>query len=1087
MSFPHLPGRAALVIALALGAGGLRAQGGATTTTLEEAPEPGVVVERQLAAGAAHLYRLALAPGEFLRVEVEQIGIDLTVRLLGPGGTPVARIDESPAAETEDLCAVVEAGGEHRLEVAPFRDGAGAYRLRIVALRPPTEEDRTRARAAGLVQEALTLMGAENALAAAVAKFDEAVPLWSELGDAGNEAQARFRAARARLELREADRAIEELERARALWRELGDREGQAKAANALGRAERGRNRPEAAIAWLEEALAINRELGNHDSQAINLSNLGMVYAQIGELHDALERQLEALELARQAGDTQAEARTLVNLGSVHHDLGDVQEALLSYEWALALLAPDDRSTRASVLNNLGATYQVLGEWDKALENFGQALELNRALGNRRREAVTLNNLGVIHQRLRDTARAAEHFERAAALAGEGGDPSTEASAHNNLGQLALESGQSERALAASGRALELARAAGRRDTEAAALRTLGVARGNLGDLDAAGESIERALAIERARGDRVGEAASLLALARVERARQRLGDARLLARAAVELVESLRRSVLHDELRTSFLAAKQPYYEELIEILVDLHGAHPGEGFAVEALEVSERARARSLLDILSDSGGDLLAGAEPALLERERRLRREINARELHRMRVAGGEQRPEQLADAERKLEAARTEYQRLETELKRSSPRYASLTQPEPASLDEIRRQLGGDDTLLLEYALGERRSFLWAVTASSITEVELPGRAVVEEAARQVYELATARNARLAGETPAGRRERIARADAAWLEAAGRLSSIVLGPVAPLLGERRLVVVADGALHYVPFGALPLPGTGELAITRHEVVSLPSASVLAVLRREVASRPAAAKTLAVFADPVFQREDVRMARAMTGGSGGVERVATSEPPLRGGKGEHDPEGFPRLRFSEKEALAIAALVPSNRRLTALGFAASRATAASADLASYRLVHFATHGLLNSRHPELSSLVLSLWDERGTPQDGFLRLHDVYNLRLAADLVVLSACRTALGKEVRGEGLVGLTRGFMYAGAARVLASLWSVDDRATAELMERFYRGMLVEGLTPAAALRAAQLSLAAEPHREPPYYWAGFSLQGEWR
>jgi CHAT domain-containing protein len=194
-----------------------------------------------------------------------------------------------------------------------------------------------------------------------------------------------------------------------------------------------------------------------------------------------------------------------------------------------------------------------------------------------------------------------------------------------------------------------------------------------------------------------------------------------------------------------------------------------------------------------------------------------------------------------------------------------------------------------------------------------------------------------------------------------------------------------------------------------------------------------------------------------------------------------------DSFVRLRFSRQEAEAIAAFAPEKNRLTALDFVASYETAQSADLSQYRIVHFATHGLLNSQRPELSGIVLSLVDERGRAQDGFLRLHEIYNLKLNADLVVLSACQTALGKEVRGEGLMGLTRGFMYAGAPRVVASLWRVDDRATAELMKRFYRGMLKDGLPAAAALRAAQVSMLKEIRWSAPYYWAAFTLQGDWR
>ncbi|MDQ3253518.1 MAG: CHAT domain-containing protein, partial [Acidobacteriota bacterium] len=146
-----------------------------------------------------------------------------------------------------------------------------------------------------------------------------------------------------------------------------------------------------------------------------------------------------------------------------------------------------------------------------------------------------------------------------------------------------------------------------------------------------------------------------------------------------------------------------------------------------------------------------------------------------------------------------------------------------------------------------------------------------------------------------------------------------------------------------------------------------------------------------------------------------------------------------------------------------------------------------LHFATHGFLDPLHPENSGLMLSTVNRNGQTQNGFVELQDIYNLHAPVDLVVLSACRTALGKTVRGEGLIGLTRGFMYAGASRVVASLWKVDDEATAELMKRFYGNMLQQGMTPAAALRAAQNSIRQEPQWRSPYYWAAFTLQGEYR
>ncbi len=362
-----------------------------------------------------------------------------------------------------------------------------------------------------------------------------------------------------------------------------------------------------------------------------------------------------------------------------------------------------------------------------------------------------------------------------------------------------------------------------------------------------------------------------------------------------------------------------------------------------------------------------------------------------------------------------------------------------------------------------------------MTPSSIESFELPARAEVEAAARRVYELLSTP----AAGSAAGRREALA-----------GLGHMLLGPLAGRLGGKRLAVVAGGVLQYVPFAALAEPapegsaGAGEPLMVRHEVVSLPSAGVLAELRGNAALRPRAEGRVAVLADPVFGPEDPRVhgrpgvSAPSPGAAGDAERSVRD-------LGEN---GLVRLSWTRREAEAIAseaAEAGAGGLLLALGFDASRERATSPELGRYGIVHFATHGLVNSRHPELSGLVLSLFDPEGRPRDGFLRLHDVYNLSLNADLVVLSGCRTALGREVRGEGLLGLTRGFLYAGSSRVMASLWSVRDRATSELMGRFYRSLLREGRSPAAALRAAQVSMWRDPRWRDPYFWAGFVIQGD--
>ncbi|HET9209290.1 MAG TPA: CHAT domain-containing protein, partial [Thermoanaerobaculia bacterium] len=451
--------------------------------------------------------------------------------------------------------------------------------------------------------------------------------------------------------------------------------------------------------------------------------------------------------------------------------------------------------------------------------------------------------------------------------------------------------------------------------------------------------------------------------------------------------------------------------------------------------------------------------------------------------------GKADPRKLEEADRQLVEALDEYNRVQADLRASSPSYAALTQPQPLSVAQIQEQILDGKAILLEYALGPKRSFLWVVTPDSLQSFELPGRERIEKTARRYYELLTARNERHPSESLQAWKRRIDGTDAEALHAGSELSRMILAPAEHLLGERPLLIVADGALQYIPFAALPVSSSGAPLVIRHEVVSLPSASTLAVLRHEVRGRSRAPKTLAVFADPIFETTDPRLTHRPER----VDRMSLASETTRGWSPADERQAggerpaFRRLLSSRKEAETLAALVPRDQIFLAVGFSASRAKATSPELAQYRNVHFATHGVLDSRRPELSKLVLSLYDEKGRSEDGFLRLNDIYSLHLDADLVVLSACQTALGKEIRGEGLVGLTRGFMDAGAARVVASLWSVEDRATAELMGSFYRAMLRDKLSPAAALRRAQIEMTSRPGRKSPYYWAGFSLQGEWK
>ena len=578
---------------------------------------------------------------------------------------------------------------------------------------------------------------------------------------------------------------------------------------------------------------------------------------------------------------------------------------------------------------------------------------------------------------------------------------------------------------------------------------------------------LQQALALRRTTRDREGEAETLYQLARVDAATRDYVLARQTMEQVLAITESVRATIENQELRATYLATVRAYYEFYVDVLMQLHRREPSAGHDRQALQATEMASARTLRETLANTHRQVRQGITPEGRKRETELQQRLNAKAEYQRKLVSNKASLELLNNAAQEIQALTAALQETRTAMQTGNSRYAALAQSQPLSVQVMQESLLDDHTRLLVYSLGEVRSYLWVVSPSSVSSYELPHRARIEAAARRAYELLL---------PPLSD-------TAALHQSLTALHQMIVAPINDQLGENRLLVVADGALQYVPFAALPDAENIPL-IVKHEIINLPSVNSLAVLRREFSARAPAPKTIAVFADPVFTHDDARLRKGKTNGKQ-MSTSADLEQALRD-VGEDGP--LRRLLFTRREAEAITQLVTKQEAKTALDFSASRTNALSATLRDYRVLHFATHGILNSTHPELSGLVLSLVDARGQAQDGFFRLHEIYNLQLNAELVVLSACQTGLGKEIKGEGLIGLTRGFMYAGVPRVIASLWKVNDKATAELMKHFYQAHFGSSkLSAAAALRSAQLALRAQNRWAHPGYWAAFTLQGEWK
>ncbi|MGH9843925.1 MAG: CHAT domain-containing protein, partial [Blastocatellia bacterium] len=1094
--------------------------------------EPGKPIEREIASHETHSYQITLAAGQYLHVVAEQLSINVGLTLFGPDGNPLLDVRdwvESP----ERIWWIAESTGSYRLDVSTGKETPGRYRVRIEELRPATPRDRIRivAHKAWFEGRELRTLETPESLPKALEKLREARQLWQTLDEPSLEAMTLLQIVIACNSLGEYQKAIEFGNQALLFRQAANDRYWEASVLIFIGEAYHSLSEYQKAIDFTQQSLPLWRARGDRSSEAWALNNIGSAYNSFGEKKLALNYYNQSLLAYQSAGEISGQALEHTQIGGLHASSGEKQKALDSLKQALALweIRSDASRRESRTFYRLGEVYASLGESQLALEYYDRALRRLREGSDPVVESRILHSIGRVHVSLGKYQEALDYLNQALQLRRKIGNRQGEAYTLTYLGTVYFSLGDKQQALDYYNQALPLLRAVGDRYGEAYTLTYLGEVYASLGDQQKAIDYFGRALPIRQSVEDREGEADTRYQIARVERDRGNPDEAQAQIVKALEITEFVRANVLSQELRASYLATVRDYYELYVDLLMRLDERRPSEGFNAQALQASEQARARSLLEMLNEAGADIRQGVDPRLVERERQAQQRLNDKAELQTRLLSGKHTAEQAAAVAKEVAGLTVELREIEAQIRATSPRYAALMQPQPLSAAEIQQRVLDENTLLLEYALGEERSYLWAVTPTTINSFQLPKRAGIEAAAWQVYQLLTARN-QFKDVKPAERkRDLIAQADAQYREASANLSQMLLGPVAAQLGNKRLLVVTQGVLQHIPFGALPAPARGRVEewesgrqgdrgtrrqgdktnpqsairnpqsftplIVDHEIINLPSASALAVLRRELANRKPAPKTVAVLADPVFTEDDERV-RALTSGAerkngkpGAAvtrERLRDVERALEDLGGTGGIERITRLSGTRWEADQIVSLVPAGQGLKALDFAANRSTATSPELGKYRILHFATHAFINDIHPELSGIILSLVDEQGRKQDGFLRAHEIFNLKLPADLVVLSACQTGLGKEVKGEGIIGLTRSFMYAGAPRVVVSLWSVRDKESAELMAEFYERMLgPERMSPAAALRAAQVEMWKKGRK--PYYWAAFALQGEYK
>jgi CHAT domain-containing protein/tetratricopeptide (TPR) repeat protein len=1080
-------------------------------------------INAEIKSGQVHRYRLSLSANQFVQIEVNPTKVVIVVSVFGTDGK---KITEKFFQETGQIFFITDTAGNYEIRVETVEQDTplGSYEILLSDIHAATEKDRLRIKAADTTAEADALFeeGTKESYTKAVEKYQEAQKLWHDLGDLQSEGYVVGSIAVIYDRLGDAQKALEFYEKALQLARAAGDDLGAAITLDNIGMVYNFAGDYEKAIVYHTQGLELCRKIKDEITAAYILGNIANAYDKLGESQKALDFYQQSLTGAKADKNYRRAGLLLNQIAVIYSKLGQFQNAIdACNESAKFSRAANAKDILSAALNNLASLYNDLSDHEKAIEISLEALKIQQETGNKRGEASTLNYLGVFYRGLGNNEKALEYYLKSLELRRALNDRTRQAQVLTNIGAVYYYKDDMKKALEYFQQGLEMSRAVNNREDEAFALTGVAVAQKESGEKQKALETFNQALALHKTNGTRPSEANSLLWIAQTQRDLGQLTEALTSIESSINIIESLRSNIAGEERRTMFFSSHQDYYDFYIDLLMQLHNQKPSQGFDAMALQAKERANARSLFELLQESQTDIRQGVDAKLLERERALQQQINTKDQRLRQLRLAKKDAKQIETAQKELDKLLSDFKDVQSQIRAKSPQYAALTQAKTASLKEIQQTLD-DNTILLEYSLGKKKSFLWLVTKTNVTTYDLPSQNEIETFVGKIYELLKS-GAPQKGESINQHRARLEKVNAEYWANAANLSKILFGAAASQLGEKRLLIVADGALHYIPFAALPIPNsTSQIQdsrfkvqnrnaigkskienffnpqsairnpqsamplISKHEIVNLPSASVLVLLRQNETARKPAPKNLAVFADPVFESDDIRIAKAKSQSNQTAANKQTKPREVDLVIRDAGVE-LGRLSLSKEEADAILSFVAPNNSFTAFGFDASKKTLLTQDLSQYRIVHFATHGLVNSRHPELSSIALSLFDEKGNAVDGLLRLHEIYNLKLPAELIVLSACQTGLGKEIRGEGLIGLTRGFMYAGAQRVAVSLWNVQDDATQEMMKRFYQNMLQKNMRPAAALRTAQLEMFQSKRWSSPYHWAAFVLQGEWK
>ena len=838
----------------------------------------------------------------------------------------------------------------------------------------------------------------------------------------------------------------------------------------------------------LEKALSI---LANNPDDSLKvhiLLNLGLVHGVKNEKNLALKKIESAESILGGLGDKRGIAFAHNARGFIYAISGEPQKGLDHYSKAIELFPEGvDSFERGKAFNGIAAIHGDYGKFDLAKINGMKALSDYTRAQNEMGQLAALIDLGQWTFQLGLKNDSREYLSRALELSQELDHTFFWAIAQDRIGRVDLKENKTDSAIKRFSNCRIKFEEMGVK--QPSVLNNLGRAYEKKGDVDEARKYFERAVKENREIQDTAELAESLFLLSKLNAKDGKLRTALRESSEAVSLTESLYSDVANNSLRSAYISNEYDRYENQIGILMELHKRFPSDGYAQKAFIVSEKVRARFMQETLRLGNLEFLADADPKTIENKKEIENLLDRKKNELTTLLSSNSNNAAVSGVRAEIEGLKNQLDEMWSKLKRESPVFFALKSLPAFDIESFQESVLDEKSLLLEFSLGSKESYLWVIGKRDFEVIVLPKRAIIETQAANLLELLSSQN-EAKKESIAERQKRIKFAEDKFLRDSVSLSNDIFGKIINKIKGKRLIIVPDGKLSAFPFSALPFPNRGdqnqlgyEPLLVFNEIVYEPSASVLQLIQN-LRKRTVPTKQFFVVADPVFNSSDSRLPKSarVEENKSGDEATYVNQT-----RSFSTLNSLGRLFGTLSEAESIVQRFGENNSKVVVGFRANRDTILNSDIANYQVLHFATHGIVNEDEPDLSGIVVSRFDKAGNKRNGLIRLQDIYGLRLSADLVVLSACDSALGEEVRGEGLISLSNGFLQAGAKSVVSSLWKVDDNATSILMKNFYELLSTEGITPAEALRKAQIRMLKDSNFRSPMYWASFSINGDFR